>query len=126
MTDADWLTLLDEERKAYGNPTLLEIQNWTNIPATTLSRYFSRRTLPRREHLELLLICFDVDADTKTQILNLVAAARVEQRRTAGKRKTPPAPAKVPVSEIAGLTKAVGELTDVLREMLQEQRRNVR
>lgn len=117
-----WLTALQDLRRTMNQPTLRELEGWSGISYSHLSRYFSGRTLPKDEHLTVLLRTLEANADEEKTIVEDVRAARVEQRSQVGRRKEP-LPQQTPTGDLAALTEAIIELNGLLREFLQEQRR---
>jgi transcriptional regulator with XRE-family HTH domain len=111
-----WLKLIWDQRKIFGNPTLREIEEWTQIPRSTLSRYFTGKTLPRQEDLDLILSVLVVDDANRVEITGLVRAARIEQRRTAGKRKEA---LSEPEGEIQQLAEAINRLVAAIEKLAE-------
>lgn len=77
-----WVVMLRRERMIYGQPTLREMSNWTDIPFQMLGNWFNGGSLPEVERLRRLLASLGSDQKVIEEIELEVKQAHVEPLET--------------------------------------------
>lgn len=122
-----WLRHIQDLRKTINQPTLRELEVWTSISRSRLSRYFSGRTLPTEIDMLTLLAALDANQQQRHEALASLKAARTQQRADAGKpsRSKTETPNQIP-DDFAKLLTDVADsmrgLTDTMSELIEELR----